>query len=290
MRTLVQKLEEVVKTAKPLSHIANKSNKKPHLSEILQSESSSLNDEIVKEGNISKLFQEKAHFYRIDEMVKMKTQDHRYDIKESEESLGFFNKKRKSFRLEDGNNTDQEEIKKTLRNKVIQEQDSLCETDRFKDAIKNTKSNYKISSKKRTDKKKSVKRKLFDRSKLKGSEVNKSRLLGFEKKKPSRDSYTKKKKLKSREKYKRNVSGSKSRIRQSGRSKDSSLIRNKTSKNLYSENPLNDLINRMSKSRKRNKSCGRGFGGGNLRKSRIGMNTKIIGQQKFSIISNKKYS
>lgn len=287
MRSLVNKLENIIKDAKPLSRLVGKTDDKPgnNLSAILQSQSSGSN--FRDDQNISKLFQEKANFYRIDEMVKMKTQDHRQQPQVVQKKLGFFNKKRKSFTLKEDIGEHGEE-KETLRNQPLpKEQESLCETDRFKDVLKFAKPNYKISSKKRTDKKKKKKR-IFERSKIRVGDASKSRLL-FDKKKPSRDSNKRKKKRKSRDKSKRNISASKSKIKiHGGKSRDTSLVRNKTEKSLYKNDPFNQFLSKISRSKKRAKSSG-GRYRSNIRKSRVGINSKVIGYQKYSIMSNKKY-
>lgn len=294
MRNLVKKLEDLTKEAKPLPDLLPKKVTDKHqanLSDLMQSQDSSFKSQNINKRDISTLFNKNTQFYRIDDVMKMKTEDGRYNGNDSKDS-DFFNKKRKSYTINEDPEKTAEEVKATLRNKHNRykiSEESLLETDRFKDVVKFSKSTYKISSKKGTNKKKSNRR-LFDRGmNVETNDINKSKMLRFEQKKLSRDSNKKRKRKGSKDKSKRNISASKSIARRKGMSREGSLIKIKQEKSFFGEDHFNNFLSKLSKSKKRTNSVNKKRHGSAYRGGRIGYTTKVIGNQKFSIISNKKY-
>lgn len=297
IRDLTEKLEIVAKEAKPMSILYSSYKTKDHtrqnISRILQSEDSSLSNRNFHEKNSKLLIRKQDSDFHFGDL-KDNGSYHDEDTGEHEplciKNLQFFNNKRKSFLIqkeEDAKHTSsrREENKETirnLRNKVKVVEESLCETDRYRDIVKQAKSNFKIASKKVTSKKKR-KKKIGDKGRV---DMSRSKFLKFDTKKLSRESNKRRKRKKSREKSKRNISGSKMRGRT--RSRENSMVKTKTEKSLASDNKFQDFLNKLSRSKKRAKSGGIRHASG-LRSSRVGFGHKVIGSQKFSIISHKKY-
>lgn len=297
IRDLTEKLENLANNAKPVLLIhggkTSKDKTRPNLSRILQSEESSFSNRNFNEQRLQISIKDKGSDFNL---ADLKETDHGDPEEDEHEplcmnNLQFFSNKRKSFLLKKEEERHEgyiEENKETIRNprnmsKLVEV--SLCETDRFRDVVKHAKSNFKIASKKVTSKKKRKKR-FSDRGKL--SDMSRSKFLKFDTKKLSRESNKRKRRKKSRERSKRNISGSKSKMRGRTRSRENSLMKNKTEKNMISDNKFQDFLNKLSKSKKRAKSGGVRYASG-LRSSRVGFTHKVIGSQKYSIISHKKY-
>lgn len=153
----------------------------------------------------------------------------------------------------------------------------MCETERHREAIRAARVNFRPKRKSVSGKKKRRLRAKERGSKEKESKEN-SRVLLFEGKKGSKSSQRRLRKKRD----KRNVSASK--LGRSGATETSrgKAERGKTERGRNMKNQFNSYLQKMSRISKQKS-------GKSLRKSRSGkLVTKIIGSQKFSILSNSK--
>jgi len=199
----------------------------------------------------------------------------------------FFNKKRRSFDLEEHKNKNEKNEKKMIfkgeKNVVDKsrfQETSMCETDRHREAIKAARMNFKKPQNSQNNKSISGK-KNRRKNRLKKFSNENSKIFLFDHKKSSRSQ----KRLRRKKDSKRNISASKMLNRTENSRGRSALKseRNFCKNNGIMKDQFQSYLQKMSRISKGQKN-----GSKKLRNSRSGkLFTKIIGGQKYSIISNK---
>lgn len=275
-------LDEFSKEAKPISKFyaakgSQKGKHKTNLSAWLQSEYSSLDSQVMNMNPIPEVsiaFGNTQHMSKGDELKETAvTRSGNLKLK----LPNFFSKKRRSFDLEEnsknfplkkdgGVKRGDEEIKKSQ----FQET-SMCETDRHREAIRAARLNFKRPQNKVISNKKRRK----NRTKERKSKGDNSKVLLFEHKKSSKSQ----RRLRRKKDSKRNISASKI-LNRTGLDSSRGRVKTERGQGMMKEQ-FQSYLQKMSRISKGQKSVKK------LRNSRSGkLITKIIGSQKFSVISN----